>query len=517
MKKVLGLPVLLLTALIFVASCGSKSSNMVSSKTGWNYNDKDLGGFEVPSYEGQYVGPGLKFVEGGTFTMGQTDEDLTYEDNNRPRRVSVSSFFMDETEVANVHYREYLYWLRRVTFSDYPEIYSRALPDTQSWRSAMQYNEPLVEHYFSHAAYNYYPVVGVNWNQATEYCKWRSDRVNERILIEKGYLKKNPFQVSDDNFNTKTYTIGQYEGLAGKKKKDLDPTGGGERNIGYADGILLPDYRLPTEAEWEYAALGLIGRNPEPDSKRRRGEEIVTDRKVYPWNDNNSTRNGMRDAYQGEFLGNFRRSNGDMMGVAGGLNDNADIPGPIYGFKANAFGLYHMAGNVAEWVMDVYRPSTLQDADGHRLFRGNVYTTYKTLDDFTFAEKDSLGRMPKRLVTKEELEAKRKNYRDANVIGFLDGDSNSTTNYTYAYPNAGLSPEEMEKTSTLINDNAHVYKGGSWNDRAYWMSPGTRRFMQANHGSPYVGFRCCMDRLGSPTLHTPGGNYFGAFGNKIRK
>src|SRR5690606_15152503 len=163
-------------------------------------------------------------------TMGQTDEDLTYENNNTPRRVTVSSFFMDETEVANVHYREYLYWLARVYSNDYPNIAAEALPDTQVWRNALQYNEPLVEYYFRHAAYNYYPVVGVTWDQANAYAQWRSDRVNERILIEKGYLKKNPFQVADANFQTESYIAGQYEGQAGRKKSDLDPTGGGSRN-----------------------------------------------------------------------------------------------------------------------------------------------------------------------------------------------------------------------------------------------------------------------------------------------
>jgi len=167
-----------------------------------------MGGFDVPRYEGQYVGPGLVFVEGGRFTMGQTEEDLTYEDNNVPRTVSVSSFFMDETEVANIHYREYLHWINRVYGNDYPDIYQRALPDTQCWRKALQYNEPQVEFYFRHAAYNYYPVVGVSWEQANNYCKWRTDRVNELILIQRGYLKKNPFQVSEDNFSTRTYVAG---------------------------------------------------------------------------------------------------------------------------------------------------------------------------------------------------------------------------------------------------------------------------------------------------------------------
>ncbi|MBP6456120.1 MAG: SUMF1/EgtB/PvdO family nonheme iron enzyme [Chitinophagaceae bacterium] len=505
MKKLIVIKAVGLFALALTfASCGKKSSNLVSSKTGWNYNDPQLGGFEVPSFAGQYVGPGLRFVEGGTFTMGQTDEDLTMENNNTPKRVSVSSFFMDEAEVANVHYREYLYWLSRTYGSDYPEVYAAALPDTQSWRSALQYNEPQVEYYLRMASYNYYPVVGVSWEQATEYCKWRTDRVNEMILIQTGKLKKNPNQVSDDNFNTKTYVAGQYEGMAGVKKKDLDPTGAKTRNVRYEDGILLPDYRLPTEAEWEFAALGLIGRNPEPDSKRRRGEEVVTDRQIYPWGDNLSAREGQRTEYQGEFLGNFKRGGGDNMGVAGGLNDNADIPGPIYSYKPNSYGLFNMAGNVSEWVMDVYRPNTPMDAQDFRPFRGNVFQTYKTMEDFTMEEKDSLGRMPKRNVTDAELASKNIDYRTADLRGYIDGDSSIRAIYDYG-------------NTTLISNDAHVYKGGSWSDRQYFLSPGARRFMQANHASSKIGFRCAMDRLGSPTLHTPSGNYFGQFGKGIRK
>jgi formylglycine-generating enzyme required for sulfatase activity len=298
---------------------------------------------------------------------------------------------------------------------------------------------------------------------------------------------------------------GQYEGSVGIKKKDLDPTGIGKRNIRYEDGILTADYRLPTEAEWEYAALAYKGRNPEPDTKRRRGEEVVTDRQVYPWGDNLSTREGMRNAYQGQQLGNFRRGLGDAMGVAGGLNDNADIPAEIYSYKPNAYGLYNMAGNVSEWVLDVYRPNTPMDAEDFRPFRGNVFDTYKTLDDFTLDEKDSTGNLQKRLVTPEELASKDIRYREPNVIAYLDGDTTSQVSYTYDYAK-----------TTLINDNAHVYKGGSWSDRAYWLSPGTRRYMQANNSSSTVGFRCCMDRLGSPSLKGPAGNHFTGSKKKSR-
>ena len=259
-------------------------------------------------------------------------------------------------------------------------------------------------------------------------------------MIKKGYLKKNPFQVSEDNFSIKTYVAGQYEGKAGVKKKDIDPTGAGKRNIRYEDGILTSDYRLPTEAEWEYAALGMIAYNPEKDNKRRIGEEVNVNRPIYPWADNLTTRETERNAFQGRELANFMRGAGDAMGVAGGLNDNADIPANIYAYKPNAFGLYNMAGNVSEWVLDVYRPNTPLDAEDFRPFRGNVYKTNVTLDDYTLEEKDSLGQLVRREVTAAELADKQVNYRNSNVIGFLDGDSTSGAYYDYA-------------STTLINDN----------------------------------------------------------------
>jgi formylglycine-generating enzyme required for sulfatase activity len=65
--------------------------------------------FEVVPYDEQETGPGLVLIEGGTFTMGRTEQEITQDWNNIPRRVTVSSFYIDETEVANVHYLEYLY------------------------------------------------------------------------------------------------------------------------------------------------------------------------------------------------------------------------------------------------------------------------------------------------------------------------------------------------------------------------------------------------------------------------
>lgn len=484
-----------------VASCGNpKTASFVSDKTGMNFNDPKSGGFDVPNFTGQNIGPGLRFIEGGTFTMGQTEEDLSSENNNIPRRVTVPSFFMDETEVANIHYREYLYWLYRTYGSDYPDIFYKALPDTLVWQNALSYNDAYVENYLRYPAYNYYPVVGVNWDQAVNYCQWRTDRVNEVLLIKQGYFKKNPTQVSEDNFNYDAYLTGQYEGATGIKKKDLDPTGSGKRGIRVEDGILTARYRLPTEAEWEYAALALPANNPEPDSKRRRGEEVITDRQVYPWGDNLSTREGIRNQYQGEFFANFRRGLGDMAGIGGALNDNAFYTGPIYSYKPNAFGLYNMAGNVNEWVMDVYRPETL-DQDDLAPARGNKLTKVKVLDDGSIEEKDSLGHVVR--IDQDSFEFDRKyldEIRTSGLEDFNDGDTlneSASAKYVYDYGK-----------KTLVNNVQRVYKGGSWNDRAYYLSPGVRRFYPQNKCNAMIGFRCAQDRLGSPILGQPTGNYF---------
>ncbi|HRN56011.1 MAG TPA: SUMF1/EgtB/PvdO family nonheme iron enzyme [Agriterribacter sp.] len=221
-----------------------------SDVTGWNYNDKNMGGFNVSKEKEQNTGPGLVFVQGGTFTMGATDEDVMGEWNNIPRRVTVSSFYIDKTEVANVHYREYLHWLESV-FDDpqYAAVLDAARPDTLVWREELAYNEPLVEYYFRHPSYNYYPVVGVSWKQASDFCLWRSDRVNERILVEKGYINKNQLKTTqgqgEENFNTQAYLKDLYQPQPGKPKKNplMDANGRPRTKVTFEDGYMLPQKR----------------------------------------------------------------------------------------------------------------------------------------------------------------------------------------------------------------------------------------------------------------------------------
>jgi len=475
MKKVLHFCVV---AGVLAVSCKGGGKSNSSATTGWNYNDKKWGGFERSENTNQITGPNLVLVEGGTFTMGATEDDLMYENHNVQRRVTVSSFYMDETEVTNLDYREYVYWLDRVFGTDHPEFVKSAKPDSMCWRRNLAYNEPYVKYYFTHPSYNTYPVVGVNWLQASEYCKWRTDRVNEMILIKEGYLDLNANQKNEDNFNTEAYALGIYQGATKKQKEDLNPNGSGKRNVSFGDGILLPDYRLPTEAEWEYAALGLRGNMPMP------GEEVVTDRRIYSW-DGATFRYQKHTKSQGDFMANFMRGRGDYMGVAGALNDNAEITADVHANYPNDFGLFNMAGNVNEWTQDVYRPLTEPDGEDLNTFRGNIFMKPEFESGL-----DTMGRI--KYVRQEDDElSNRRNYRKAFALDYNDGDSSSQVEYQYG-------------VSTLINNKARVYKGGSWRDRGYYLSPGTRRFINEDQSSDDIGFRCAMVRVGSPD-----GNMFG--------
>ena len=493
--------VLLIAAAGVLAACGSNNQQSdKSAVTGWKYNDKTHGNFSVVKPKDIKTAPGLVFVQGGTFTMGQVQEDVMRDWNNIPKRVTVNSFFIDRTEVANVHYREYLYWMEHV-FSDdsYKQVVDNAKPDTLVWRSELAYNEPYVEYYFRHPAYNYYPVVGVNWKQASDFCEWRSDRVNEEELINKGYLNKDNVKTEmkgsgQENFNTKSYLMGEYKAKPGKAATSSsnplkDAQGKPRQVVKFEDGILYGNYRLPTEAEWEYAAYGYIAENPQrKPNARKRGEELIANKQIYAWKNDgfDNLRSTRRASYQGAFLANFKRGSGDNMGVAGGLNDNSAIPAEVVSFAPNGFGLYNMSGNVSEWVADVYRPLTSIDADDFNPYRGNKFTTV----DKSKGEgelRDSLGKI--RMVLESDSALKnRRNYQHAYAVNYMDGDSLSAANYGYGI-------------TTLVSDKSRVVKGGSWNDRAYWLSPGTRRFLEEDQSSSTIGFRCAMDHFG-PTEGT---------------
>ena len=162
-----------------------------------------------------------------------------------------------------------------------------------------------------------------------------------------------------------------------------------------------------------------------------------------------------------------------------------------------------MSGNVSEWVQDVYRALTPADGEDFNYFRGNKFQKYYKNSGGEY-ERDSMGRLKKVDISDEEVK-NRSNYQKNDVINYLDGDSASGVTYGYGI-------------SSLISDNSRVIKGGSWNDRPYWLSPGTRRFMEEDQAASTVGFRCAQTYLGPP--EGPGfkeGNIFGTRKQNSRK
>jgi formylglycine-generating enzyme required for sulfatase activity len=160
-----------------------------------------------------------------------------------------------------------------------------------------------------------------------------------------------------------------------------------------------------------------------------------------------------------------------------------------------------MAANVAEWVRDVYRPLSHEDVSDFSPFRGNVFQKPLLDEEGYIAEKDSLGRIRYEDISVDDAKD-RTNYREANNINYLDGD-NKTVIDRSRWPSdvdnesATARMYEYGKT-TLINDQARVYKGGSWKDGPYYLSPSVRRFLDEDKSTNYIGFRCAMDRVGSP-------------------
>src|SRR5690606_6540675 len=481
MRKSVGIKAFFALALsVGLVSCNKSGDYKNNSRaTGWDLNSKE-GGFNYNAdYDEQEAGPGLVFVEGGTFTMGRVQDDVMHDWNNTPTQQHVQSFYMDETEVTNLMYLEYLDYLKKVyppSEERYRNIYHGALPDTLVWRNRLGYNETMTDNYLRHPAYANYPVVGVSWIQAVEFSDWRTDRVNELRLEKEGFTAEGArFDVeAGSTFNTETYLNAPTMAYGGKDSisrggnkadrfmRESDSTG---LYVQRKHGVLLPEYRLPTEAEWEYAALALVG---------IRSYNAYRGRKKYPW-DSQYTRSG--DAKQrGDQLANFKQGDGDYGGIAGWSDDGADITAEVKTYAPNDFGLYDMAGNVAEWVLDVYRPIVDDDFNDFNYYRGNVYTkhaitedgsvkvlgvdeiNYDTLSNGRIVARNMPGEILTEAITPEDTYL-RTNFSESDNRDFRDGDRQSSRYFDsfqegeddrsrmYNSPQHSVAADSLESTS----------------------------------------------------------------------
>jgi sulfatase modifying factor 1 len=269
MNKVLQFSAIALSAILTVG-CGMGRSS-----------EGDLIGAEDrPDFNPQEVPYGMIACPGGTFHMGQTDQDIAASMSNLNKQVTIGGFYMDETEITNNEYRQFVDAIKTDSAGapGYDEDYvmTKLYPDTTVWVKdfSNHMGDPLMEYYYTHPAFDDYPVVGVSWHGAKRFNEWRTKHKN--------------------NYNLEN---------------------------GQAP---MPNFRLPSEAEWEYAARG--------------GRDLAT----YPWG-GPYLRNS-----KGCMLANFKPGRGDY------YSDGFTYTAPVGQYYPNDFGLYDMSGNVAEWCEDAY-------------------------------------------------------------------------------------------------------------------------------------------------------------------
>lgn len=333
----------------------------------------------------------LESSHNGISVLGQTaPPDMLF----IPGNDTFPAFYISKIEEPNINYLTYLLYLDVVFGDSYPTVVQAAIPKKLAGKQHY-YNDPYLESYLSHPAFAYYPVTNLTYEQIDNYLYWKTDRLNESILIKKGILNMNPEQRDEDNFNTEAYLNGQYQGDV---RKNLRASNGGERSVALSDGILFTGFRLPTEAEWDYlcdSAWNAKGSKKGKFKHHPFGEDYYPLKwtKIYG-RTGNDYHYGAQD-YLSEDVKSFDLSQVKIpqeaqVQVLSKAFNKLQYDGP------KSKQIYNLEGGVREWVVDEYKAqANPKDMSWEAVMKAGAYLFNEGLRDENnaYLEKDHLGHM----------------------------------------------------------------------------------------------------------------------------
>lgn len=418
---------LLFMASLFLGCKGTKNTN------------GELIGVKLNRFKENTTPYGMVLIPGGTFIMGQSDEDITFSQTSQNRQVTIAPFYMDDTEISNSEYRQFVFWVRdSILVTDYlgdPSYFidNPANPSERfiDWNkvnrvSPWKSNDPSVQQKIANIYYQGEDrIFGRNeldvrlmkynheWYDLQEAIKnrnnpnmKRSDFIMRDVvsiypdttvwLADFSFAANEPLVMG--YFSHPSYEEYPVVGVTWKQAQAFNSWRTQLFNNYANKSRRQPrlNYELPTEAEWEYAArAGKIGTQ-------------------FPWG-GPTARNA-----RGCLMANFKSGRGSYM------DDGGAYTLPVYAYFPNDYGLYNMAGNVSEWTQSSYNESA-----------------YSFVHDM---------------------------------------------NPTYTY-NAKKGDHEALKRK--------VIRGGSWKDVGFFLQNGTRQYEFQDTAKSYIGFRSVTRYVGT--------------------